>query len=108
VKSRVHPKYKAKYHVGNWPSYDRALVQRGDVTFWLSPDAVDAWRPDPSKRPGAAGRFSDLAIETAVAFYDEAARVSPRRGRSKVRDRVIERIREVGRRTWKKEAGSHQ
>ena len=68
MKSRVHPKYKAKYHVGNWPSYDRALVQRGDVTFWLSPDAVDAWRPEPSKRPGAPGRFSDLAIETAVAI----------------------------------------
>ncbi len=261
MKSRVHPRYKTKYHVGNWPSYDRALVQRGDVTFWLSPDAVDAWRPEPSKRAGAPRRFSDLAIETAVAirlvyglpfrqtegflrslltlmdagldapdhttlsrrsqklqlslrrmpadegihliidssglsivgtgewaaakhggrgkrgwkklhlgvdqaglivaqalteataddartggdlirtvpdaiarvtadgaydtvaFYDEAARrgclkvvvppakvarVSPRRGRSKVRDRVIERIREVGRRTWKKEAGYHQ
>ena len=68
MKSRVHPKYKTKYHVGNWPSYDRALVQRGNVTFWLSPDAVDAWRPEPSKRPGAPRRFSDLAIETAVAI----------------------------------------
>ena len=28
VKSRVHPKYKTKYRVGNWPAYDRALVQR--------------------------------------------------------------------------------
>ena len=32
MKSRVHPKYKTKYHVGNWPAYDRALVQRGDIT----------------------------------------------------------------------------
>ena len=24
--------YKTKYHVGNWPAYDRALVQRGDIT----------------------------------------------------------------------------
>lgn len=68
MKSRVHPKYKTRYHVGNWPSYDRALVQRGDVTFWLSPQAVGAWRPEPSKRPGASRRFSDLAIETAVAI----------------------------------------
>ena len=60
--------YKTRYHVENWPSYDRALVQRGDVTFWLSPEAVSAWRPEPSKRPGAPRRFSDLAIETAVAI----------------------------------------
>ena len=31
MKSRVHPKYKTKYHVGNWSAYDRALVQRGDI-----------------------------------------------------------------------------
>ena len=36
-KSRMHPKYKTKYHVGNWPAYARALVQRGDITVWLEP-----------------------------------------------------------------------
>ena len=45
MKSRVHPKYKTKCHVGNWPEYERALVQRGDVTLWLSADAIDAWKP---------------------------------------------------------------
>ena len=43
MKSRVHPKYKTKYHVGNWPAYDRALVQRGDITVWLAPDAIATW-----------------------------------------------------------------
>ncbi len=33
VNSRVHPKYKTRYRVGNWPAYERALVQRGDVTL---------------------------------------------------------------------------
>ena len=37
MKSRVHPRYKTKYRVGNWPAYDRALVQRGDVTRKRSP-----------------------------------------------------------------------
>jgi hypothetical protein len=32
MKSRVHSKYKTKYRVENWPSYDGALVRRGDVT----------------------------------------------------------------------------
>ncbi len=36
MKSRVHPKYKTKYHVKNWASYDRGLVHRGDITIWLS------------------------------------------------------------------------
>ncbi|MFT7521915.1 MAG: hypothetical protein ACI9MC_004067, partial [Kiritimatiellia bacterium] len=35
--SGVHPAYKTKYKVRNWPAYDRALVRRGDLTLWLSP-----------------------------------------------------------------------
>ncbi len=68
MKSKVHPKYKTKYRVKNWVSYDRALVQRGDVTLWLSADATDAWRPSPSGRPGGQKKFSDQAIETALTL----------------------------------------
>ncbi len=35
MNSRVHPKYKTKYRVNNWAEYDRALVQRGDITLWI-------------------------------------------------------------------------
>ena len=66
MKSRVHPTYKTRYRVGNWRAYERALVRRGDVTLWLSPDARAAWRAPPSGRPGGQQRFSDLAIETAL------------------------------------------
>ena len=38
--SRIHPNYKTKYRVTNWPGYNRSLVQRGDVTMWLSPARV--------------------------------------------------------------------
>ena len=68
MRSKVHPKYKTKYRVGNWPTYERALVQRGDVTLWLSADATDAWRPSPSGRPGVPKKFSDSAIETALTL----------------------------------------
>lgn len=51
MKSRVHPKYKTKYHVQNWTSYDRALVRRGDLTIWLSPAAIAAWVPDGAGTP---------------------------------------------------------
>ena len=68
MKSRVHPKYKTKYHVGNWPEYERSLVQQGDVTLWLSVDAIDAWPPRPSGRRGGQRRFSDHAMETALTL----------------------------------------
>ena len=68
MRSKVHPKYKTKYRVGNWSAYEQALVQRGDVTLWLSADATDAWRPAPSGRPGAPKKFSDCAIETALTL----------------------------------------
>ena len=62
MRSQVHPKYKTKDRVGNGSAYEQALVQRGDVTRWLSADATDAWRPSPSGRPGAPKTFSDCAI----------------------------------------------
>ena len=68
MRSKVHPKYKTKYRVGKWSAYEQALVQRGDVTLWLSADATDAWRPSPSGRPGAPKTFSDCAIETALTL----------------------------------------
>ena len=68
MRSKVHPKYKTKYRVGNWSAYEQVLVQRGDVTLWLSADATDAWRPSPSGRPGAPKTFSDCAIETALTL----------------------------------------
>ena len=68
MKSRVHPKYKTKYHVCNWPEYERALVRRGDITLWLSADAIAAWTPAPSGRRGGQRKFSDNAIETALAL----------------------------------------
>jgi hypothetical protein len=68
MKSRVHPKYKTKYRVGNWAEYDRALVQRGGITLWISTDAMDAWKPAPSGRRGGQKKFSDLAIETALTL----------------------------------------
>ena len=68
MKSRVHPKYKTKYRVKNWASYDRALVRRGDITIWLSPAAIAAWEPDRAGTRGAQRKYSDLAIESALTL----------------------------------------
>ncbi len=68
MKSRVHPKYKTKYRVNNWTEYDRALVQRGDITLWISEDAIESWKPAPTGLRGAQRKFSDHAIETTLTL----------------------------------------
>ncbi len=68
MKSRVHPKYKTKYRVRNWATYDRALVRRGDVTVWLSSEAIAAWKPVGVGRRGGQRKYSDMAIETALTL----------------------------------------
>ncbi len=68
MKSRVHPKYKTKYRVANWPEYEQGLVERGDVTIWLTPEAVASWKPTCNGKRGGQRRYSDLAIETALTL----------------------------------------
>ena len=68
MQSKVHPTYKTKYRVANWPAYNQALVRRGDVTVWLSSEAIAAWTPRRSGRRGGQRRYSDLAIETALTL----------------------------------------
>ena len=68
MQSRVHPTYKTKYRVANWASYDRALVRRGDVTVWVSPEAIATWEPAGVGRRGGQRKYSDLAIETALTL----------------------------------------
>jgi hypothetical protein len=70
-RSRIHPRYKTKYRVTNWASYDRALVRRGDVTLWFTPEDIEAWSARPTCRRGAQPQFSDVAIETVLTCASE-------------------------------------
>jgi hypothetical protein len=63
-----HPKYKTAYRVNNWPEYDQALRDRGDITLWISQDAIDAWRAPQTGRRGAQPVYADIAIETALTL----------------------------------------
>ena len=68
MKSKVHPTYKTKYRVANWPAYNQALVRRGDVTVGCPRKRSLPGRPAPSGRRGGQRRYSDLAIETALTL----------------------------------------
>ena len=66
--SRVIRKYKTKYRVRNWRKYERGLRSRGDVTIWLSQEAIAAWTPPQNGRRGGQRRYSQLAILTALTL----------------------------------------
>jgi hypothetical protein len=54
--------------VKNWPTYDAALRNRGDITIWFDAESICAWNAGPSGRPGGQLRYSDLAIVTALTL----------------------------------------
>ena len=56
---RRHRIPKARYRVENWQEYDAALRERGNLTVWVTPEAIAAWHP------AKAGRDGRLTIRTS-------------------------------------------
>src|SRR4029078_12276412 len=61
---RRHKIPRACYKVRNWPEYDRALQQRGNLTVCVTPEALAAWPPPRTGQRGRPRSYSDVAIET--------------------------------------------
>ena len=59
---------KSQYRVRNWPEYEAGLKKRGDLTVWLSDDALEAWRVPAEDKPGGQRTYSDVAIEAALTI----------------------------------------
>ena len=66
--SRVNRRYKTKYRIRNWREYQRGLRSRGDVTIWLSEEAIAAWTPPKNGLRGGQRQYSNLAILTALTL----------------------------------------
>jgi len=67
-RSKVHPTYKTRYRVANWPEYDRALVRRGDLTIWFTPSAIRSWTPLPTGQRGGQRKYSEPCVELALTL----------------------------------------
>jgi hypothetical protein len=59
---------KQKYRVTNWAEYNESLRRRGDLTVWISDDALGLWSAPRRTTRGGQSRYSDLAIETCLTF----------------------------------------
>lgn len=61
---------KPLYRVRNWPEYEKALVQRGSITFWLSEDLERVWLYTGEKQRGSQFEYSDQAIEIMLTIKE--------------------------------------
>jgi hypothetical protein len=59
---------RQRHRVTNWPEYDAALRQRGNLTLWFTDEAIAAWRAEPRTTRGGQPHYSALAITTALTL----------------------------------------
>jgi len=56
-------KKKAKYRIRNWKEYNRSLVNRGSLTFWISDELLANWvEKEKTGERGASPRYTTAAI----------------------------------------------
>jgi hypothetical protein len=61
-RKRTQTRPKTLYRVKNWIEYDKALVQRGSITFWMSDDFEKTWMYTGEKQGGSQFDYTDQAI----------------------------------------------
>ena len=57
---------KPRYKTTNWKQYNKALINRGSLTFWIDEETIREWKQSKQNKRGRPRRFSDLAIATAL------------------------------------------
>jgi len=67
---RTPSRPKSLYRVKNWNEYEKALVQRGSITFWLTDDFEKNWRHTGEKQRGSQFAYSDKAIEIMLTVKE--------------------------------------
>jgi Transposase DDE domain len=67
-KTRSRP--NALYRIQNWSTYEKTLVQRGSITFWLSDDFQTTWYYRGAKQRGAQFAYSAQAIEIMLTVKE--------------------------------------
>ena len=71
-------KNKAKYRIRNWSDYNRSLVNRGSLTFWISEDLLANWiEKEKSGGRGASPRYTQaamLAMASMKFVFSQAGR----------------------------------
>jgi len=59
---------KQRHRVTNWAEYNEGLRRRGDLTVWISEDALSLWSAPRRTTRGGQPHYSDLAIEMCLTL----------------------------------------
>jgi len=55
----------------NWKEYNKALVQRGNFTLWISDDVIEHWlHENKGNKLGRPFTYSDLAVESLLTIRE--------------------------------------
>lgn len=65
---RFEVKDKQKYSITNWSTYNKALENRGNITFLISDEVIAGWYSDAPLQRGAQEKYSDTCIEAIMMF----------------------------------------
>ena len=57
-----------KYKVRNWSEYNDALVERGNIEFWMDPETLKKWKAKLQGKKGRAQLYTDLSIIVTLQF----------------------------------------
>jgi recombinational DNA repair protein RecT len=57
---------KVKYKPRSWRDYNKSLIQRGNLSVWISDEVIEHWQTLQKGRRGAPRQYSDLAIKTML------------------------------------------
>lgn len=66
MKSEQTSPVKDKYKVRNWGSYNKSLVERGNITLWLDPSVMRAWRDIPKKKVVGSEQYPACVIQCCL------------------------------------------
>ena len=61
-RKRTQSRPKTLYRVKNWSEYEKALVQRGSITFWMADGFEKTWMYTGKKQRGGQFDYTDQAI----------------------------------------------
>lgn len=58
------------YKVSNWRDYNKALINRGNITFWFNDDIISEWHASNSGAVGRPKFYADAAIKVALTLRE--------------------------------------
>jgi transposase len=66
--ARRHKIAKQKFKVTNWSAYNESLRRRGDLTVWVSDEALGQWSASRRTSRGGQPKYSDLAVTMCLTL----------------------------------------